>query len=83
MFPADESVRVEEHPGGEHVGAAAVGVVAHDGVAQPVAVHPAMWHAVRAWNEGYPKVHEDFTITEKTPTCVLNVKALMGTRRGP
>ena len=41
MFPADESVRVEEHPGGEHVGAAAVGVVAHDGVAQPVAVHPA------------------------------------------
>ena len=48
MFPADESVRVEEHPGGEDDGAAAVGVVAHDGVAQPVAVHPAMWHAVRA-----------------------------------
>ena len=48
MFPADESVRVEEHPGGEDVGAAAVGVVAHDGVAQPVAVHPAMWHTVRA-----------------------------------
>ena len=48
MLPADESVRVEEHPGREDVGAAAVGVVAHDGVAQPVAVHPAMWHAVRA-----------------------------------
>ena len=22
----------------------------------------------RAWNEGYPKVPEDFTITEKAPT---------------
>ena len=23
---------------------------------------------IRAWNEGYPKVREDFTITEKAPT---------------
>ena len=39
----------------------------------------------RAWNEGYPKVREDFTITEKAPTfivpCligVINVQALVG-----
>ena len=35
----------------------------------------------RAWNDGYPKVHKNFTITEKAPTSnsVLNVKALVGT----
>ena len=26
------------------------------------------WANIRAWNEGYPKVPEEFTITEKVPT---------------
>ena len=30
--------------------------------------HQAGTQAIRAWNEGYPKVPEDFTITEKAPT---------------
>ena len=33
----------------------------------------------RALNEGYPKVPEDITITEKALSCVLNVKAIVAT----
>ena len=39
-------------------------------VTEPVCI------CTRAWNEGYPKVPEDFTITKKAPT--RNLKALVG-----
>ena len=39
-------------------------------VTEPVCI------CTRAWNEGYPKVPEDFTITEKANT--RNLKALVG-----
>ena len=31
----------------------------------------------RAWNEGYPKVCEDFPIMEKAHTSALNMKAVV------
>ena len=35
---------------------------------EPVASSSSGWVHFRASNEGYPKVREDFTITEKAPT---------------
>ena len=36
--------------------------------------HRDKWQycSVRTWNEGYPKLREDFTITEKAPTRVVS-----------
>ena len=47
----------------------AAGPQQRGGPAHAVDLHRPPAHGqCRAWNEGYPKVHENITITEKAPT---------------
>ena len=79
MYRRRESAEVRARAGPHHAAVLAVPRHQLQGRAAAAAGRTLERHLdidleTRAWNEGYPKVREDFTITEKAPIISVNLR---------